>query len=139
MNRGDEFREYFRRYATVSLGSEPEKLAAFYDQSFLAAGPQGGAAFRNDATFLDWLRQVHDFNTASGMTSMTPEDVVPVRVSADYTLVTVRWAATFQSSGGAAIRFSVSYLLREEEAGYKVAAYVSHEDQDDAMRAQGLL
>ena len=73
------------------------------------------------------------------MTSMTPEDVAPIQVSAEYTLVTVRWAAKFQKSGDAPIRFSVSYLLREFEAGYKVAAYVSHEDQEDAMRAHGLL
>ena len=139
MNRDDQFREYFRRYATVSLGSEPEKLAEFYDQSFLAAGPKGGAAFRNDAAFLDWLRQVHDFNLKTGMTSMAVEDVDQTRVSADYTLVAVRWAATFRKSGDAPIRFTISYLLRESESGYKVAAYVSHEDQEDAMRAHGLL
>ena len=34
MNRDYQFREYFRQYAAVSLGSEPEQLAEFYDQSF---------------------------------------------------------------------------------------------------------
>lgn len=62
----DACREYFERYAAASLQSDPGKLADFYDQSFLAAGPSGGAAFR-------------------------------------------------------------------------VAAYISHEDQEEAMRANGLL
>lgn len=139
MSHDNDFLRYFRRYAATSLESEPEKLAEFYDQSFLAAGPKGGAAFRNDAAFLDWLRQVRAFNVESGMTSMTAEGVDQIQVSAGYTLVTVRWAATFQKSGDEPIRFSISYLLRESESGYKVAAYVSHDDQEDAMRAHGLL
>ena len=37
MSREDTLRDYFRRYAQLSLGPEPEKLADFYDTSFLAA------------------------------------------------------------------------------------------------------
>lgn len=48
-------------------------------------------------------------------------------------------AAKFQKSGDAPIRFSVSCLLRESEDEYKVAACVSHEYQEDAMHAHGLL
>jgi hypothetical protein len=139
MNRDDQLLEYFRRYATVSLGPEPEKLAQFYDQSFLVAGPKGGAAFPNDAAFLDWLRQVKDYNVGTGMTSIAAEAVDQIQVSADYTLVAVRWAATFQKSGDVPIRFSISYLLRGSESGYKIAAYISHEDQEDVMRAHGVL
>ena len=79
MRRDDQFLDYFRRYAAVSLGPEPEKLAEFYDQSFLAAGPKGGAAFRNDAAFLDWLRQVHDFNVRTGLTSMKEDQEEAMR------------------------------------------------------------
>jgi hypothetical protein len=139
MRRDEQFRDYFRRYAAISLGPEPETLAEFYDMSFLAAGPKGAAAFRNDSAFLDWLRQVHDFNERAGLTSMLVEDVDQIRVSPAYTLVTVRWAATFRKTGNAPIRFSISYLLRESESGYKVSAYVSHEDQEEAMRAHGVL
>ena len=75
----------------------------------------------------------------AGVTSMAAEDVDQIRVSADYTLVAVRSAAAFRKSGDAPIRFSISCLLRESESGYKVAAYVAHEDQEDVMRAHGLL
>ena len=139
MRSDQQFLDYFRRYAAVSFGPEPEKLAEYYDQSFLAAGPKGGAAFRNDEAFLDWLRQVHGFNVKTGLTSMAAEGIDQVQVSADYTLVTVRWAATFRKTGDAPIRFSISYLLRQTESGFKVSAYVSHEDQEEAMRAHGLL
>jgi hypothetical protein len=139
MNRVERLGDFFRRYARVSLGPEPEKLAEFYDASFLAAGPKGGAAFKNDETFLAWLREVHAFNVRSGMTSMTVGEISETPVGAGYTLVTVEWAATFQRTGESPIRFRISYLLRQSEEAPKVAAYISHEDQEDAMRASGLL
>jgi hypothetical protein len=139
MNREEMLRDFFRRYADVSLGPEPEKLAEFYDASFLAAGPKGGAAFRNDETFLAWLQDVHAFNVRSGMTSMTVDGVSETPVGAGYTLVTADWAATFQRTGESPIRFTISYLLRQSEGTPKIAAYISHEDQEDAMRANGLL
>jgi hypothetical protein len=138
-SRVDELRDYFQRYARVALGPEPEKLADFYETSFLVAGPKGGAAFKNDEAFLAWLRELHAFNVKTGMASMTPGGVGEAAVGAGYSLVTVTWAATFQRTGDVPIRFAISYLLRESEAGRKIAAYVSHEDQEDAMRAQGLL
>jgi len=139
MHREERFRDFFRRYALVSLGPEPEKLADFYDTSFLAAGPKGGAAFRNDEDFLKWLRGVHEFNAKSGMTSMSAGTTDETSISADYTLVTVEWAATFERTGETMLRFKISYLLREFADGWKVAAYISHEDQEEAMRAHGLL
>ena len=139
MNREERLGDFFRRYAIVSLGPEPEKLADFYDTSFLAAGPKGGAAFRNDDAFLKWLRGVHEFNAKSGMTSMSVGSIEETSVSADYTLVTVEWAATFERTGETPLRFKISYLLRESAGLWKVAAYISHEDQEEAMRAHGLV
>ena len=66
MKREAKLHDFFQRYALVSLGSEPEQLAGFYDSSFLAAGPKGAAAFRNDEAFLAWLREVHAFNVRRG-------------------------------------------------------------------------
>ena len=138
MNREEKLRDFFERYAQVSLGPEPEKLADVYDTSFLVAGPKGGAAFKNDESFVAWLRGVRAFNVGIGMTSMAVVGVGEIPVGAGYTLVTVEWAATFQRTGTTPIRFSISYFLRESEAGLKIAAYVSHEDQEDVMRANGL-
>lgn len=139
MNPTEEFREYFQRYAAVSLGPDPEQLADFYDESFLTAGPRGGVTFKNDDAFLAWLRQVHDFNATTGMTALAVEDIEQIPVSADYALVTVKWSATFQKLGSEPIRFNISYLLRRTETGHRISAYVSHEDQEEAMRANGLL
>jgi len=139
VTRQEKLYDFFRRYAVVSLGPEPEKLAGSYDTSFLAAGPKGGAAFRNDESFLAWLRELHTFNVRSGMTSMTVGTVAETPITAEYCLVTVEWAATFQQTGESPVRFRISYLLRESGDSWKVAAYISHDDQEDAMRRHGLL
>jgi len=59
-NRQERLVEFFERYSRASLGPEPERLAELYDASFLAAGPRGSAAFRNDESFLEWLRQTSE-------------------------------------------------------------------------------
>jgi hypothetical protein len=136
-SREKQLRDYFQRYGGVTLGSEPEQLAQFYEPSFLAAGPKGGAAFKNDESFLAWARELHASNVKSGLTSMAVEEIAETPVSAGYTLVTVKWAATFRRTGETPIQFSISYLLRES-GSLKVAAYISHEDQEEVMRAKGL-
>lgn len=137
--RPETLQEFFRRYASLSLGGDPAKLAGFYDASFLAAGPKGGAAFKNDEAFVAWLRELRAFNSRTGMTSMAIDDIHEIPVGAGYSLATVTWAATFLRTSDTPIRFTISYLLREAEPHRKVAAYISHEDQEDAMRAWGLL
>lgn len=138
MNQTESFQEFFERYASLSTGTHPEKLATLYDDSFLAAGPMGGAAFRNDTVFLDWLRQVREFNIRTGMTSLAPVDFESTIISAHYVLVTVRWAATFQKTGDTPIHFRISYLLRSFDGTYKVAAYVAHDDEEEMRQAHGL-
>lgn len=139
MKPADQLEDRFKRYALVSLGPDPEQLAEFYDTSFLAAGPKGSAAFTNDEAFRRWLREVHDFNVSSGMTSMAVGATSAITVGGGFTLATVEWVATFQRTGDTPIRFNISYLLRESESGPRIAAYISHEDQEEAMRASGLL
>lgn len=56
-----------------------------------------------------------------------------VPVGPNHCLVEVEWAALF---GEREVVFSISYLL--EKNGPRILAYVSHEDQEDKMRAEGL-
>jgi hypothetical protein len=138
-DRHGKLHGFFARYASVALGDEPTKLAEFYDQSFLAAGPKGGAAFKNDESFLAWLRDLRAFNVKTGMTSMDVREVRESPIGAGYSLVGVDWAATFRRTGSTPIAFTISYLLHDADDALKVAAYISHEDQEEVMRAHGLL
>src|SRR5690606_5431504 len=104
-DRQEQLHDFFREYAALSLGGDPASLAALYEASFLAAGPKGGAAFKNDEAFLAWLRELHACNARTGMTSMSVAEVREIPVGAGYSLATVTWAATFHRTGAAPIRF----------------------------------
>lgn len=131
--------QFFNDYATTSFGPEPEKLAAFYGDGFLVAAPQGSATFKNDEQFLAWLRQVHEFNQATGMTSMKVFAIEEHRLSDLFTVATVEWGATFQKTRDDLITFKISYILQGQGGTFKVLGYLSHEDQMAAMQAHGLL
>lgn len=139
MNRQTDLTELFNDYAAVSLGPEPENLARFYAPSFLAAGPKGSATFDNDDAFLAWLRQVHDFNAQSGMTAMEAVGVDETPMGDDFVMATVRWASRFRQTGDEPIEFEISYVLHLTDAGARIVAYISHEDQEAVMTQRGLL
>lgn len=139
MTAATTLRDFFEQYASTSFGGAPEALAAFYDTSFLAAGPKGGAAFPNDDAFKGWLREVRAFNLKTGMSSLAVDKVSESTIGGGYTLAAVTWVVTFVRTGDTPLRFDISYLVRHADDGWKIAAYISHDDQEEMMRANGLL
>lgn len=135
----NELQDFFRRYAEASQGDAPERIAAMYDAAFLAAGPKGSAPFSNDDSFLDWLRQVRDFNRSSGMTSMRVAGLETTPIGDAFVMAHVEWAARFRQTGDEDIRFTIAYILRLSGDSPKIVAYLSLEDQQEVMQARGLL
>lgn len=78
--------EFFDRYAGLSQQDAPELLAALYAPTFIAAGPEGSMSFANDARFLDWLKQVRQFNQQHGMRGMAVISVGKQTLSPRHTL-----------------------------------------------------
>jgi hypothetical protein len=130
---------FFERYAEISTGSHPEDLAALYAPTFIVGGPTGSQAFTNEDAFLGWLRQVADGNRAAGLRSMRPLEVRDQALSAIHTLATVRWGAQFARTGDRVIAFTIAYLLERKDEAWLILAYLSEEDQEDAMKREGLM
>ncbi len=94
-----ELESFFRDYGSTSL-SDPAKLVARYAECFIVGGPRGSAVFTNDATFVDWLQDLQQFNQRVGMTSMTVVRITDTRPLSDrHVLPTVEWGATFTNRG----------------------------------------
>jgi hypothetical protein len=131
---------FFRNYGADALGAAPERIAAFYSESFIAAGPRGSAVFRNDEQFIDWLMQLHQFNESIGMTAMMVVSINDSKsLSGRHQLVTVEWGARFEKTGERLITFQISYLLERSGEAWKILAYISEKDQEEEMQALGLL
>jgi hypothetical protein len=95
--------------------------------------------FANDAKFVDWLAQVRAFNRQHGMCGLSPATVRETRLSPRHVLAQVRWSARFERTGARAIEFDIAYLLESAEDSWRLLGYVSARDQEEEMRALGLL
>jgi hypothetical protein len=131
--------QFVARYAALSLGDDGRALAAVYAPSFFVAAPTGSRTFANDARFLDWLAQVRSFNRQHGMRALSPAAVRETPLSPLHVLAQVRWSAQFQKTGDRAIEFEIAYLLERDGDSWRVLGYVSERDQEEEMRAHGVL
>jgi hypothetical protein len=131
--------QFFARYAALSMGDDDRAMAALYAPSFFVAGPKGSATFANDAKFLEWLAQARGFNRQHGLQAMSPVAVRETPLSPIHTLAHVRWSARFEKTGDRAIEFEIAYLLERAAETWRVLGYVSERDQEEEMKAFGLL
>jgi hypothetical protein len=51
----------------------------------------------------------------------------------------VRWSARFEKTGTRAVEFEIAYLVELAGESWRVLGYVSARDQEEEMRALGLL
>src|SRR5262245_52306551 len=131
--------QFFRRYAELSLGPQPEALAGLYAPTFIVGGPEGSHAFANDSRFLEWLRQVAVFNREHGMRTLTVVSIHQTELSPLHTLANVTWGARFDKTGDRLIEFVISYLLEQSGGGWRILSYISRADQNAEMAKEGLL
>ena len=131
--------QFFTRYAALSTGDDDRAMAEMYAPSFFVAGPKGSMVFPNDARFLEWLGQVRAFNRQHGMRSVSPAVVRETVLSPLHVLAQVRWSARFEKTGDRAIEFEIAYLIERAGDAWRVLGYVSERDQEEEMRALGLV
>jgi hypothetical protein len=70
---------------------------------------------------------------------MQPLEVRGQVLTAIHTLATVRWGAQFAKTGDRVIAFTIAYLLERKDEAWLILAYLSKQDQDDAMKREGLM
>ena len=121
------------------MGDDHRAMAEMYAPSFFVAGPKGSMVFTNDTRFLDWLAQVRTFNRQHGMQAVAPAAVREMELSPLHLLARVRWSARFEKTGDRAVEFAIAYLIERAGESWRVLGYVSERDQEDEMRALGLL
>jgi hypothetical protein len=121
------------------MGDDDRAMAAVYAPSFFVAGPTGSMTFANDGRFVDWLAQVRTFNRQHEMNALAPAAVRETALSPLHVLAQVRWSARFTKTGDRATEFGIAYLLEQAGESWRVLGYVSERDQEEEMRALGLL
>jgi hypothetical protein len=131
--------QFFTQYAALSMDDDHRALAAVYASSFFVGGPKGSMTFANDAQFLDYLERVRAFNREHGMLAVSPAAVRQTTLSPIHVLAEVRWGARFEKTGARAVEFDIAYLMERTGDSWRVLGYISAHDQEEEMRALGLL
>ena len=115
------------------------RSANFYSENFIAAGPSGSIAFKNDKKFLTWLKQVQKFNYQSGLQDMRVNKISSSPIGEFYTQAKVRWAARFKKTKKELVKFEITYVLYHPTENLKIVMYISHEDPGELMKKKQIL
>jgi hypothetical protein len=135
-----DWAKFFREYAAANQAHDAVRVAAFYADGFLVAGPTGAGTFKNDDTFREWLGTLFQFNEQVGVESL---DVAGVRASAideRHVLVAVDWVMRFSNTEAGPVPFRICYIVSLVDSGRpKLIGYIAQEDQKDLMKRRGLI
>lgn len=136
------FEAYAVRFARALAdpgGIDVEATAGAFADCFVAATPQGVGCAKNDETFRAQIPEGYEFYRRIGTRSMAVAKLAPSQLDAWHWVVRVGWTAGYDNGKRIGeISFEVIYLLRMTDAGPKIFAYITG-DEEGQLRALGLL
>lgn len=112
---------------------DAEGQASLFAETFISAGPKGTIAQSRDE-FLTMARKAGDYYRSVGQTGAKILHMKETPISEAYTMVAVHWGVTFQKTGDKAIEFDVSYIIQTTGEQPKIIMFITHQDEDQAMK-----
>lgn len=128
------FTEYERLFHVLDVAGQ----AVFFADSFISAGPRGAIA-QSKAEFLKMAEQAAAFYKSVGQTSAKILSIEETPISNEYSLVRTHWATTFQKTEMKTVEFDVSYVVQRVGEEPKIILFITHQDEQQAMKELGLL
>ena len=128
----------FKQYETAFNELDLKTISGYYADTFISAGPKGIIA-QSKKEFEEKAEQAVGFYRNVGHTSarIISKRIMPL--CDKYSMVVVRWGVTFEKTGSKIIEFDISYIVYEPEDNPRVILFISHEDEEEAMKKLGLL
>ena len=113
-----------------------QKTAQLYADTFIGAGPKGIISNTRDE-FIKNADKAAEFYRSVGQERAEIKSMKETWFSENYVMVTIHWAAYFKSLKEPA-EFDVSYLVQLTDETPKIILFISHEDEEEAMKKLGL-
>lgn len=128
----------FKQYETAFSKLDLKTISGYYADTFMSAGPNGTVA-QSKKEFEDKAQQAVDFYRSVGHKSarIISKRIMPICNT--YSMVVVRWGVTFEKTGSKIIEFDISYIVYEGGDDPRIILFISHEDEEEAMKKLGLL
>lgn len=127
----------FKKYEEAFNRLDLRTITGFYADTFISAGPKGTIS-QSKKEFVEKAEQAASFYRSVGQKAarIVSKRVMPI--SNDYSMVVVRWGVIFERTGSRQIEFDVSYIIQETGGDPRIILFISHEDEEDAMKKLGL-
>lgn len=128
----DLFQRYERTFNEALAGRVVmDEVAELYASEFIAAGPAGVAAGRNDAAFREAMAQGYDHYRSIGTKAMRIRDVRLSPIDDRHSIVHVDWTATYarKDRPDIAIDFEVHYLVQTLDGVSRVFGWVAGDER----------
>ncbi len=123
------FSDYEKSFSRLDI----KAIAKDYTDTFISAGPKGTIA-QNKKEFEKKAEEASAFYKSIGQNSaqIISKKIIPI--SNEYCMVTVHWGVTFEKTGDKLIEFNVSYIVQDINDETKIILFISHEDEEEAMK-----
>lgn len=137
MNKED-LEKLFTEYEKAFSILDTRKIAEFFADTFMSAGPKGTIA-QSKKEYLEKSEQASEFYRSIGQNSakIISKNFIPI--SNQYTMANIHWGVTFKKTGDDLIEFDVSYIVSEAGNEPEIILFISHQDEEEAMKALGLM
>lgn len=134
----DTIEKFFRRYEKVFSDLEVEKQVPMFAENFISAGPKGSIAQGRDQ-FMEMSHRAADIYRSLGQTEAKIFSMKEITISNEYSMVTVHWGVKFKKTGDKWIEFDVTYIVQKTEPEPKIIMFITHQDEEEAMRELDLM
>ena len=128
------FKQYETAFNKLDLGS----ISGYYADTFMSAGPKGVNA-QSKKEYEAKAEEAVSFYRSVGHKSARIISKRMMPICDNYSMVIVRWGVTFEKTGPKPIEFDISYIIYETEDDPKIILFISHQDEEEAMKKLGLL
>src|SRR4030065_1039660 len=134
----DAVKRLFVEYEKAFNAIDAEKQVPFFAEHFISAGPKGSIAQGRDE-FAKMATKAAEFFRRVGQTSAKILSIDEIPISNEYSMVRDHWGVTFKKSGNRLIEFDVTYFIQKTGPELKIIMFISHQDEEKAMKELGLL
>lgn len=134
-------RKFFKRYEEANNAVDAEAFAAFYAGEFLACGPFGVVAGRNDEKLREAMRERQEFLRGIGLREASVLDVEKDDIDDRFASARVRWRLRFERIAGdrTDVEFEITYLLYDDGSGPRIASWIAHDDERALLKEAGVM
>ncbi|PJJ71487.1 hypothetical protein CLV46_1036 [Diaminobutyricimonas aerilata] len=130
---------FFHAYARASLTGDAHVIAGAHGPGYVESAPSTVEAWIVDDEYREAVAMRSDGMSRLGVVDVSAEVLETTPAAPHHVLARVAWTLRFDRAGETReSRFEITYLVRLVEYPLILVA-MSHEDEDEVMRRDGLL